>query len=151
MNPIGHFVRDTLGCRCPDEVFRSISIDHLYAADGATPYTRLIVGNRLLIYVLEAESTSVARGALADLAARGCRERDDRDYHRFRLVITCDDREPASAAARHAFDQAAGDDQRAHLHCLSRALLPAEVAPRPPEDVVLATIGVAGRTLGSTR
>ena len=112
MDPIEHFVRDTLGCRCPDEVLRSISIDHLYAADGATPYTRLIVGNRLLIYVLEAESGGVAR---------------------------------------RAFDRAAGGDQRAHLHCLSRALLPAEVAPRPPEDVVLVTIGVAGRTFGNTR
>jgi len=110
-------------------VFRSISIDHPYAADGATPYTRLLVGNRLLIYILEAAASGVAGGALADLAARGCRERDERGYNRFRLVITSDDPEPASAAARHAFDAASGNDERAHLHCLPRALLPAEVTP----------------------
>lgn len=129
MNPIEHFVRATLGCKCPDEVFRSISLDRLRAADGATPYRRLIVGNRLLIYILEAAASGVADGALADLATRGCHERDERGYNRFRLVITCDDPEPASAAAQHAFDRVAGDDPRAHLHCLPRALLPAEVAP----------------------
>jgi hypothetical protein len=59
---------DTLGCRCPDEAFRSISVDHLYAADGATPYTRPIVGNRLLIWVLEAESSTAASRSRAPTA-----------------------------------------------------------------------------------
>jgi hypothetical protein len=129
MNPIEHFVRGTLGCQCPDEVFQSVSIGQLRAAGGAIGYTRLLVGNRLLIYVVDAASVSVADGELADLVGRGCRERNERGYNRFRLVIAGD--EPASehAAVRRAFDAASGNDERAHLHCLPRALLPAEVTP----------------------
>ncbi|HSW33953.1 MAG TPA: hypothetical protein VLH36_10105 [Steroidobacteraceae bacterium] len=122
-------MRATLGCQCPDEVFRSVSIDKLRTADGAIGYTRLLVGNRLLIYILDAASVSVADGELADLVARGCRERNERGYNRFRLVIACDEPASESTAVQHAFDDASGSDERAHLHCLPRALLPAEVAP----------------------
>jgi hypothetical protein len=129
VNPIEHFVRATLGCQCPDEVFQSVSIDQLRTADGAIGYTRLLVGNRLLIYILDAAAGNVADGALADLVVRGCRERNQRSYNRFRLVIACDEPAPEDTAVRRTFAQAAGNDERAHLHCLPRALLPAEVAP----------------------
>jgi hypothetical protein len=129
MNPIEHFVRTTLGCQCPDEVFQSISIDRVRAAHCAVPCTRLLVGNRLLIYILDAAADRVADGTLNDLVARGCRERNQRGYNRFRLVIACDEPESENTAVQHAFDAAAGNDERAHLHCLPRALLPPEVAP----------------------
>jgi hypothetical protein len=129
MNPIEHFVRATLGCQCPDEVFRSIAIDQLRTADGAIGYTRLLVGDRLLIYILDAPAVRVADGALAELVARGCRERNERGYNRFRLVIACDEPASESTSVQHAFDHAAANDERTHLHCLPRALLPAEVAP----------------------
>ena len=128
MNPIEHFVRATLGCQCPDEAFQSISIDRVGAADGTASYTRLLVGHRLLIYVLDAATIGVADGALTDLVAGGRRERDERGYNRFRLVIACDDPASEKTAVQHAFDEACGNDGRAHLHCLPRALLPAEIA-----------------------
>lgn len=129
MNPIEHFVRTTLGCQCPDEVFRSVSIDQLRTADGAIGYTRLLVGHRLLIYILDSAADRVADGALADLIARGRRERNEHGYNRFRLVIAGGEPEYEFAAVQHAFDRAAGNDERVHLHCLPRVLLPAEVAP----------------------
>jgi len=128
MNPIEHFVRATLGCQCPDEVFRSVSIDPLRTADGAIGYTRLLVGNRLLIYILDTTAVRIADRALADLVACGRRERDERGYNRFRLVIAGDEPASEKTAVQHAFDEACGNDERAHLHCLPRALLPAEVA-----------------------
>jgi len=129
MNSIEHFVRTTLGCQCPDEVFRSVSIDQLRTADDAIGYTRLLVGNRLLIYILDAAAVRLADGALADLVGRGCRERNEHGYNRFRLVIACDEPASEDTAVQHAFDDASGSDERAHLHCLPRALLPAEVTP----------------------
>jgi len=129
MNPIEHFVRATLGCQCPDEVFRSVSIDHVSTASFAVPYTRLLVGNRLLIYILDAATPRVADAALADLVTRGRRERNERGYYRFRLVVACDEPTSKNTAVQHAFDEASGNDERAHLHCLPRALLPADVAP----------------------
>jgi hypothetical protein len=127
MNPIEHFVRATLGCQCPDEVFRSISIDHVAMAGRSGPYTRLLVGSRLLIYVLDAATGRVADGALSDLVAHGCRERNQHGYNRFRLVIACDEPASETTAVQHAFDQAARNDEQAHLHCLPRALLPPAV------------------------
>lgn len=129
MNPIEHFVRGTLGCQCPDEVFRSVSIDPLRTADGAIGYTRLLVGNRLLIYILDTAAVRVADGALTDLVACGRRERDEHGYNRFRLVMACDEPASAGTAVQSAFDEAAGNDERAHLHCVPRTLLPPEVRP----------------------
>ena len=129
MNPIEHFVRATLGCQCPDEVFRSVSIDQLRTADGAIGYTRLLVGHRLLLYVLDATARDVDDGELADLAARGCRERNEHGYNRFRLVIAREEPASVSPAARQAFEHATGNDEQAHLHCLPRALLPHGIAP----------------------
>lgn len=126
MNPIEHFVRGTLGCQCPDEVFRSVSIDPLRTADGAIGYTRLLVGNRLLIYILDMAAVRFADGALTDLVACGRRERDERGYNRFRLVMACDEPASAGSAVQNAFDAAAGNDERAHLHCVPRTLLPPE-------------------------
>ena len=94
MNPIEHFVRGTLGCQCPDEVFQSISIDRSGTADDAASCTRLLVGHRLLIYVLDAASFGVAESALADLVARGRRERDERGYNRFAWSLPATSRRP---------------------------------------------------------
>lgn len=127
MNPIEQFVRGTLGCQCPDEVFRSIEIEHLRTSDDTTSYARLVVGERLLIYVLDAASTMVADGALAHLVARGRGERDERGYNRFRLVVAHDDPDRVNAAAREEFDRAASKDERAHLHVIPPGLLPAAV------------------------
>ena len=129
MNPIEHFVRGTLGCQCPDEVFQSVSIDPLRTADGAIGYTRLLVGNRLLIYILDTPAVRVGGGALTDLVACGRRERDERGYNRFRLVMAGDEPAFAGSAVQNAFDEAAGNDERAHLHCVPRTLLPPEIRP----------------------
>ena len=129
MKPIEHFVRGTLGCQCPDEVFQSVSIDQLRTADGAIGYARLLVGNRLLIYIVDAATVGVADGGLADLVASGRRERNERGYNRFRLVVACDEPAFACTSIQRAFDGVAGNDERTHLHCLPRALLPAGVAP----------------------
>lgn len=129
MNPIEHFVRVTLGCQCPDEVFQSISIDPVETADRAARYTRLLIGNRLLIYILDATKDGVADDALTALVARGCRERNEHGYNRFRLVLAGDGPASEYTVVQQAFEHAAGNDGRAHLHCLPRSLLPAEVTP----------------------
>ena len=53
---ITRFVRGTLGCQCPDEVFQSIVIGQERTADHGEPFTRLLVGDRLLIYILPTSS-----------------------------------------------------------------------------------------------
>ena len=88
-----HFVRGTLGCKCPDEVFRSIAIDH------ADSHTRLVIGNRLLIYVYESLSGETQGTALARLAKLGLTDRNAARLNRLRMVIASPQPELALADA----------------------------------------------------
>jgi len=117
------FVRDTLGCTCPDAVFESIVIQH---DDAAVPlrHTRLVVGERLLIYLLEGPAGRVAPADVARLAGRGLAERNERGFNRFRLVVEWDRpvQEPGEFVA--SFSSVAGRDDRAHLHVIPAGQLP---------------------------
>lgn len=89
---IKHFVQETLGCGCPEEVFRSIEcrwnvrLNSFITLQGA-----IVVGNRLLIYITEAGSAGCIEEHLPVLLAAGRKERDERGLNRFRLVIVADD------------------------------------------------------------
>lgn len=124
---IEHFVRGTLGCSCPDEVFRSISVRHVPRIADRPAYIELLVGSRLLIRVFEAPSDPAAAGWLERLVADGRSARDRHGYNRFRLVIVA--RAPGEITSGRGgldsrFERAATGDERAHLHVLGRAQLP---------------------------
>jgi hypothetical protein len=121
---ITRFVRGTLGCQCPDDVFQSIVIGPQHAPDNGAPFTRLLVGNRLLIYILETRTAKATAAAVSMLVTLGRTERDDKQYNRFRLVIVVDDPTEFLPAARSSFASVAGTDDRAHLHILTTDQLP---------------------------
>lgn len=121
---IERFVRGTLGCACPDEVFQQIETSALPGdLPGDLPGVRLVIGNRLLVYVALAPASLVA--ATRALVAAGRRERDARGWNRFRLVLATEAPEAERTAAADAFASAAAGDERAHLHVLAPAALPA--------------------------
>jgi len=125
---IERFVRGTLGCRCPDEVFQSIELADANTADGAVSFRRLVIGQRLLIDACQ-PAAGVPLGELVQaLAAQGCAERDARGYNRYRLVIAA--AEPAALIdlAAAAFARVIGDDDRAHLHLLTAGELPSALS-----------------------
>ena len=129
MNPadrqsIEHFVRTTLGCKCPDEVFESIVIEPAPKSRDALLCTRLVIGNRLLIHVFEAPSVNATAAAVSKLVTQGRIERDDKHYNRFRLVIASAHPTQLLDDARTSFASVAGDDPRAHLHVLATDQLP---------------------------
>jgi hypothetical protein len=115
------FVRNTLGCKCPDEVFQSISIDQ------CDDHMRLVIGNRLLIYVMEAAAGTAVRKAVLRLTEQGLEERNSQRLSRLRLVVVS--RQPTldPAGARAAFAEAAGADDRAHVHLVTSDQLPTEL------------------------
>ena len=121
---ITRFVRGTLGCQCPDEVFQSIVIGQERASNNGAPFTRLLVGDRLLIYVLSASSIDATPDTLAALARQGRTERDDKGYNRFRLVVVSHDPAAQAAAARATFEHAVGDDDKMHLHLVTSGAIP---------------------------
>jgi hypothetical protein len=121
---IEHFVRGTLGCGCPDEVFQSIVIGRLPPAAGRPPMVQLLVGSRLLIHVVAMPEDAATGEWLEQLAAHGQAVRDRHGYNRFRLVLAL----PPSAApprgAAERFVSAVTGDARAHLHLLGADQLP---------------------------
>jgi hypothetical protein len=115
------FVRGTLGCKCPDDVFQSVAID------CREDHTRLMIGNRLLIYVVETTAEPPAGKTVSRLVEQGLVDRNSQRLNRFRLVIACPEPTPDLASAKAAFAAVAGDDDRAHLHVISADQLPAEL------------------------
>lgn len=125
---IRRFVREDLGCGCPEEVFDHVALATCDAGPGGPRYTRLLIGNRLLVYVMTATHGDDLARDTGVLAARGVAERDEAGYNRFRLVAVP---EPGCAgdSAAAAFQQAVAGDDRAHLHCLEAASIPSSLIP----------------------
>jgi len=117
---IERFVRGTLGCRCPDQVFETIAIQRDFASGGASQCTRLVVGDRLLIYIVQDAGVPAVRR----LASTGLSERNDCGYNRFRLVVAHECPAQLRLDIEEAFSEAAGLDDRAHLHFIAAETLP---------------------------
>ena len=117
---IERFVRGTLGCQCPDEVFRRVEVGAFDLPGGGTGQ-RLVIGDRLLIHLVAA-SDPLPR--IEDLATGGRDERDRRGYNRFRLVVVMPAAAGEAAHLQQRFNRALDDDDRAHLHVLAADPLP---------------------------
>jgi hypothetical protein len=138
---IEHFVRNTLGCGCPDEVFEHVVISRLPAIAGRPPIVQLRLGSRLLIHLVTPPDGATANGWIEQLAANGRATRDRHGYNRFRLVIAS----PAALAGvreiQERFARAAVGDAKAHLHVIGNDQLPggleppAQSAQVPPEPL----------------
>ncbi len=121
---IGHdsiksFVQGTLGCRCPEEVFRSIDCRFNVRLNGATVVCAVIIGSRLLLYVVDDDEGALEEKRLAFYVAEGKRERDSKGLNRFRLVIVAKT-EAIGERLQKAFQTLKNADDRIHLHVIGR-------------------------------
>ncbi len=121
------FVRSTLGCLCPAEVFDEVEVSREPPAGNPEIGRRIAVGGRLLIYVIEGVGTDEALGRIEDWVRIGHAERERRGMNRLRLAVTLADHisgaEPAlqdrfRALPLVAGPAARGEDPRLHLHLL---------------------------------
>jgi hypothetical protein len=119
---IERFVRGTLGCQCPDEVFRRLEVGPLELPGGGTG-RKLVIGGRLLIHVVTAPPRPQTL-QVEELATAGRDERDRRGCNRFRLVIGMPAAASVPPSLEQRFSRALGGDDRAHLHVLAADLLP---------------------------
>ena len=135
---IEHFVRRTLGCGCPDEVFEHVFISRLPGVAGRTPIVQLLVGSRLLIHVVHPPGGEAVNGWVEQLASNGRAARDRHGYNRFRLVVASPAPPAAAREIQERFSKATVGDEKAHLHFVSNDELPvgldrpASPAPQPP-------------------
>jgi len=118
-NKIIEFVKGTLGCACPEEFFEKIEAGKIAIAQFAAGATRIVVGERLLIYVVFPQSLSELCANIGKATVMGKNDRDANKYNRFRLVVISDKDSDCSAEAIPKFDEAAGSDEKMHLHFIS--------------------------------
>ena len=121
------FVRGVLGCGCPDAVFRQLELGPGGGGPGEPVFSRLVVGGRLLVYLVADIKAGDPAGTVSELAGRGLAERNAGGYRRFRLAACIEPGSHGAAAAATAFQAVAGDDDRAHLHCPSTGAMPASL------------------------
>lgn len=126
---LSRFVRETLGCGCPEPVLRQISRrppPPQLARCGVS--TVLDVGGRLLVLVLRPTGQEAALQMLGEVTAAAVRARDGEGFNRVRLVMVTDDPERTEAGLQDEFERLRHGDDRLHLHLL---------APHQMEDLEL--------------
>jgi hypothetical protein len=106
-------VRGRLGCECPDSVFAHFQIQVLAA--GPAPMVQLIMGGKLLVWIMNAGDASRPADTVPEILRMGLLERDRRGLNRFRLVVAGKIApESADAFARTAESL----DPKVHFHTL---------------------------------
>ncbi len=118
------FVRQTLGCGCPEEVFKLIDCQfNIKLNNEAILRNRINIGNRLLIYILEVNNTGPIKTILPFLIKSGKTERDNFKFNRFRLVLITDRVEEIKRTAESIF-AGMDKDEKVHLHVVDKDMVP---------------------------
>jgi len=119
---IKHFVREHLGCACPDKVFENITVTE-HSDIFTTANTVYEIGGRLFVAVFVAVEWDDMAKRLGKLVDAGKQFRDQHAYNRFRLVIVTDN-DDAKKSLQLVFDDLPGIDDKTHLHVIKPDLLP---------------------------
>ncbi|WP_320040694.1 hypothetical protein [uncultured Desulfobacter sp.] len=110
------FVRDTLGCGCPQEVFNKIEYDK--KQNG--PWERRInVGDRLLVYFINVDAERNIPKKITAAMESGVTERDNNKFNRFRLVVVTSNHHEISKLSEQTFCESKLFDEKTHLHFVS--------------------------------
>jgi hypothetical protein len=124
---VTRFVREVIGCNCPDEVFRHIEVQRgSSATKTCVADCELRIGGRLLI-VVTSEPVARLSSHLAEVIAEGKRARDERKFNRFRLVVQTENAAKEREKLLRAFEAVPDKDERTHVHVLERDEVPSFV------------------------
>jgi hypothetical protein len=113
------FVRSTLGCTCPDEVFDQIALGPVSPLSGLPIDGSLEIGGRLLIYVSINQDVTVLVESLEQIVRKGKHARDSRGFNRFRLVVATPQVEETEAVLTPLFSSLSFVDDKVHLHIIT--------------------------------
>lgn len=113
-----NFIKNTLGCSCPAEVFERIEYTVQTVITNVL-IRHILVGGRLLIYIWEMDDVDTVKLQLPHLILHGTRERDQRHFNRFRLVLASHVPEKLEKPAQSIFTQV-NSDEKVHLHVINR-------------------------------
>jgi hypothetical protein len=122
------FVREQLGCGCPETVLQNIRLSPRADATCGFELTgELDVGGRLL--VIACHLVDEDSGSVAGLIERAVGERDRRGFNRVRLVVTTQNPIALQPRIARPFETATQGDDRVHLHVLETGAVPSPLSP----------------------
>ena len=122
---ITRFVREVIGCDCPDEVFRHVEVRRGSTAIKicAVDY-ELRIGGRLLV-VVTSESADVLSGSrLEQVILEGRRARDDGKFNRFRLMVQARNAAEDKEKLMRSFEAITARDEKTHVHVVGKSEVP---------------------------
>ncbi len=118
---IRRFVRDTLDCTCPDDVFAQLEVrSTVVVNDALTDLRTIVIGRRLSIYLWETDDPTRIQTLLQELVSAGRDQRDKQGLNRYRAVIATNDLESIGGLARRLFNHLEDRDEKVHLHVVDR-------------------------------
>jgi len=122
---ITRFVREVLGCECPDEVFLHVEVGRGSTVVKSIPVDyELRIGGRLLV-VVTSESVDVLSGSrLENVISEGRRARDEGGFNRFRLVVQTRNAAEDKAKLLRSFEAVSVKDEKTHVHVVGMSEVP---------------------------
>ncbi len=121
---VTRFVREVIGCNCPDDVFSHIEFRYgSSAVKSCSADCELRVGGRLLI-VVTSEPVAKLSSHLGPVIAEGKRARDEDGFNRFRLVVQTANALEEKERLFNVFDALPDKDEKTHMHVLDKGKVP---------------------------
>ena len=122
---ITKFVREVIGCDCPEEVFRHVQVRRgSTAVKSCTVDYELRVGGRLLI-IVTSESVDVLSGSrLEKVISEGREARDDGKFNRFRLEVQARNAAEDKDKLLRSFEAVSAKDEKTHVHVVGKSEVP---------------------------
>lgn len=118
------FIRETLGCTCPDEVLERIDCRADVNLPGGIQLDyRINVGGRLLIFVLGIDRFDSIASALPLLVSAGIEDRDNAGFNRIRLVLLAENPDHLRDKGFDLFNSLP-TDEKTHLHITAKNNFP---------------------------
>ena len=122
---ITRFVREVIGCDCPDEVFRHVEVRRGSTAIKSCPVDyELRIGGRLLVVVTSESVDVLSRSRLEQVISEGKRARDDGKFNRFRLVVQARNAAEDKEKLLRAFEAVSARDEKTHVHVVGKGEVP---------------------------
>jgi hypothetical protein len=124
---VTRFVREVIGCTCPDEVYHRIEGQRgSSAVKTCSADCELRIGGRLLV-VVTSEPVPKLSSQLAEVIGEGKRAKDESNFNRFRLVVETENWAEERKKLLRAFEAVPDKDERTHVHVLERGEVPSFV------------------------
>jgi hypothetical protein len=122
---VKRFVREVVGCTCPDEVFKRVEVKPGSSAirSSSADY-EINIGRRLLIVLSSDPVESFSPARLEKVMAEGRTARDAGKFNRFRFIVQAGNAPEVEKQFLRLFEGLATKDEKTHLHVIGRKDVP---------------------------